>query len=50
MKNVYPVYCPECDWVGMSDDCLWGRCPYCQATVKKEIKVKMEDNKCDAKS
>jgi len=35
-STIYHVCCPECDWIGMSDDCSWGRCPYCYARVKRE--------------
>jgi predicted Zn-ribbon and HTH transcriptional regulator len=34
--TVYPVCCPECGWFGMSDDCKYGRCPWCGGRVRKE--------------
>jgi hypothetical protein len=35
---IYSVYCPECSWIGMSDDCMYGRCPCCTVMVKKDKK------------
>ena len=32
----YPVKCGECDWSGMSDDCLNMRCPFCGERVMQE--------------
>jgi endogenous inhibitor of DNA gyrase (YacG/DUF329 family) len=35
-KDIFPVYCPNCDWFGMSDDIKYGRCPDCGDKVKRE--------------
>jgi predicted Zn-ribbon and HTH transcriptional regulator len=34
--TIYPVYCPECGWFGMSDDVRYGRCPYCEGRIKRD--------------
>ncbi len=35
-REVFAVYCPECGWFGMSDDCQYGRCPHCRMMTKRE--------------
>jgi len=35
-KTIYPVWCPECGWFGMSDDVSRGKCPWCGQNVKWE--------------
>lgn len=35
-EAIYPVICGECDWAGMSDDCINMRCPYCGERVTEE--------------
>ena len=35
-QAIYSVYCHECDWFGMSDDCMYGRCPVCKERVKQK--------------
>ncbi len=37
--TVYAVVCPSCGWVGMSDTCKYGRCPWCGDRVKRERRV-----------
>jgi hypothetical protein len=34
--RIYPVRCDYCDWIGMSDDCLYGRCPNCTSRVRHD--------------
>jgi predicted Zn-ribbon and HTH transcriptional regulator len=33
---VFPVYCPECGWFGMSDDVRYMTCPSCGERVVKD--------------
>jgi predicted RNA-binding Zn-ribbon protein involved in translation (DUF1610 family) len=34
--SIYPVKCTECDWSGMSGDCINLRCPDCGEKVAQE--------------
>lgn len=34
--DIYPVYCPRCDFFGYSDECLYLKCPYCKERVKRD--------------
>ena len=33
---IYPVYCENCGWFGMSDDIKYGICNNCREKVKKD--------------
>jgi hypothetical protein len=35
-ESIYPVACPTCDYLGMSDDCYQGQCPNCRRRVVKQ--------------
>jgi DNA-directed RNA polymerase subunit RPC12/RpoP len=34
--EIRDVECPECGWIGMSDDCCHGLCPHCGGRVKRD--------------
>lgn len=35
--QIYSASCSECGWFGMSDDCMYGKCPNCKSRVRREI-------------
>lgn len=40
--DIYLVYCPQCEWFGMSDECRYNKCPDCGERVKRD-KRKVDD-------